>query len=230
MGRDEDGTVSDADFPPGTPLRSAALPYREQEGVLEVLLITRRGRGGWVIPRGKVDRLLGPGESARLHASEKAGVEGEVAAAAFDEYRHGGGHDDPLVQVFLLRVTRELPSWPESDKRERMWVPLRIAAGHVTDPGLARVLSAAAAHFARRPAAGPAAAARVTSYAPATPPPRVVPAAPAARTEASPYAAPRQPARRAATPARLGLLLLATVGVVGLGATALFSWRGRGSP
>src|SRR5215218_5586463 len=114
------------------PARCAALPYRVREGAVEVLLVTARSSKGWIIPKGKIDRARGPRESARREALEEAGVEGETAAAPFDEYRHGGGDDDPLVQVFLLRVTRELPTWPEADERERAWVRATEAPGKVT--------------------------------------------------------------------------------------------------
>jgi 8-oxo-dGTP pyrophosphatase MutT (NUDIX family) len=170
-----------------------------RDGAVEVLLITRRGRDGWIIPKGKASRALGPSESARREALEEAGVEGEVGTAPFDEYRHGGGEDDPSVHVFLLRVTRELASWPEARARKRMWVRIQDAASHVDDPGLARVLSAAAAYLPsqHRPAPG---------------------IEPPARSDG----ASRQPAWRALTPVRLGLVLLA-LGVAALAAFALVS-------
>lgn len=201
MSRNEIGRLS-----PKTPARCAALPYRVRDGVVEVLLITRRGRSGWIIPKGKVDRDLGPGESARREAAEEAGVEGEVASAPFDEYRHGGGDDDPLVQVFLLRVTQELPTWPEADERERRWVRAQQASTHVADPGLARVLSSAASYLATNRPAAPVVAA-----------PPVVPAA-----------GPGQPARGALTPLRIGLGLL-LLGVLAVAAFALASGRRDGA-
>ena len=193
--------------PEGSPRRCAALPYRVREGIVEVLLITRRGRAGWIIPKGKVDRNVGPAESARLEALEEAGVEGEASPAPFDQYRHGGGDDDPLVHVFLLRVTRELPTWPEAAERTRRWVRAHAAAEHVSDPGLARVISAAASYLAR---ARPAEADATPVIGPYAPPP------------------PRQPpARRALTPLRAGLALLA-LGVVAVGAFALVSRQAGG--
>jgi ADP-ribose pyrophosphatase YjhB (NUDIX family) len=188
-----------------------------RDGVVEVLLISRRGRSGWIIPKGKVDRELGPAESARREAVEEAGVEGEVAPAAFDEYRHGGGDDDPLVHVFLLRVTRELPTWPEARERERSWVRAQGAAGHVSDPGLARVLSSAAAYLATERAAAPVVVPPASPYgAPSVVPP------------VNPYGAPRPVPRRALTPLRVGLGLL-LLGVIALAAFALVSGRRDGA-
>lgn len=125
---------------------------------VEVLLVTPRGGDGWIIPKGKVEALLGARRSAAREAEEEAGVQGEIASAPFDRYRHGGGEDGPLVTVFLMRVTRELPSWPEAHQRQRRWAMLDDVPRLVIDPGLARVMRAAADHLATHaPATWPAA-------------------------------------------------------------------------
>lgn len=173
---------------------------------MEALLVTSRSSGGWIIPKGKVDPALGPRESARREAREEAGVEGELGAAAFDEYRQGGDDDGPLVSVFLLRVTDELPTWPEQHQRERAWLPIANAAGRVTDPGLARVLTAAATFLATERPAAPSTVPTTTTFPPAASP---------------------QP-RRAFTPLGLGIALVAAIAVISLAATALQSRKGDG--
>jgi hypothetical protein len=125
-----------------------------------------------------------------------------VGSAPFDEYRHGGGDDDPRVLVFLLRVTRELESWPESRERERSWIRLGAAAGEVTDPGLARVLSSAASYLARD-----------------------APAAPGAAPIVTPYGKPLPPERRGGTTLRLGLVLLG-IALSAVAVSALVSRQG----
>jgi 8-oxo-dGTP pyrophosphatase MutT (NUDIX family) len=138
--------------------QSAALPYRVAGERVEVLLVTRRGGEGWIIPKGKVEPGLGPRRSASREAEEEAGVLGDIAPDLFDQYVHGGGGDGPVVTVFLMRVTRELPSWAEAHQRERRWVTLDEVSGLVVDPGLARVMRTAAEHLATHaPAAWPAA-------------------------------------------------------------------------
>jgi 8-oxo-dGTP pyrophosphatase MutT (NUDIX family) len=130
------------------PAQSAALPYRMRGSVLEVLLVTPRGGDGWILPKGKVEARLGPATSARREAEEEAGVHGEIDATPLDQYRHGGDSDGPLVTVFLMRVTREMASWPEAHERERRWATLDEVSGLVVDPGLARVMRDAAVHLA----------------------------------------------------------------------------------
>lgn len=140
------------------PPQCAALPYRLAGSVVEVLLVTPRGGEGWIIPKGKVEARLGPRRSASREAEEEAGVLGDVDRDAFDQYVHGGGEDGPVVSVFLMRVTREMPSWAEAHQRERRWATLDEVSRLVVDPGLARVMRAAADHLAvHAPAAWPAA-------------------------------------------------------------------------
>jgi len=127
-------------------------------GLVEVLLVTPRGGDGWIIPKGKVERRLGAPRSAAREAEEEGGVRGEIERTPFDQYRHGGGGDGPLVEVFLMRVTRELSSWPEAHQRERRWTTLDDLPQLVIDPGLARVMRAAADHLSTHaPATWPSA-------------------------------------------------------------------------
>jgi 8-oxo-dGTP pyrophosphatase MutT (NUDIX family) len=126
----------------------AALPYRMAGGLVEVLLVTPRGGDGWIIPKGKVEARLGVPGSAAREAKEEGGVRGKIEQTPFDQYRHGGTDDGPLVAVYLMRVTKELSSWRESHQRERRWVTLDEVPRLVVDPGLARVMRAAAEHLA----------------------------------------------------------------------------------
>jgi ADP-ribose pyrophosphatase YjhB (NUDIX family) len=145
--RIEDDALSE-DRSRATLPQCAALPYRVAGERVEVLLVTPRGGVGWIIPKGKVEARLGPRRSAGREAEEEAGVLGEVASEAFDQYVHGGGDDGPVVSVFLMRVTREMPSWPEAHQRERRWATLDEVPRLVVDPGLARVMRAATEHLA----------------------------------------------------------------------------------
>ncbi|WP_420126523.1 NUDIX hydrolase [Longimicrobium sp.] len=129
------------------PAQCAALPYRMNGGLVEVLLVTPRGGEGWIIPKGKVEAKLGVPGSAAQEAVEEGGVRGEIEQTPFDQYRHGGTDDGPLVAVYLMRVTKEMSSWRESHQRERRWATLDDAPRLIIDPGLARVMRAAADHL-----------------------------------------------------------------------------------
>ncbi|MBB4635682.1 NUDIX domain-containing protein [Longimicrobium terrae] len=182
----------------GTPVQCAAIPYRLSDGVAEVLLVTRRSGEGWIVPKGKIEPGLGPRESARREAFEEAGVEGDIGTQPFDHYRHGR-EDGPLVVAFLLRVTREMSSWPEAKERQRAWVPLDDVQTRLTDPGLSRVLRAVAAHLDPAQLAAAPADARNSSSA--------------SRTAG---------ASRGISLFRSGLVLVAVLGLIALAARVMF--------
>jgi 8-oxo-dGTP pyrophosphatase MutT (NUDIX family) len=135
----------------------AALPVRRMEdGKVEVLLLTSRGTGRWIIPKGWPMRKLSPGAAAAREAYEEAGVEGTiqpdlpVGRYHYTKRLDVGGETEILVEVFLLRVERQLAEWPEQAERETRWLKPEEAAGLVAEPELAALLRSAQA-FAEGP-------------------------------------------------------------------------------
>ncbi|MBT00597.1 MAG: hypothetical protein CMI01_18285 [Oceanospirillaceae bacterium] len=120
--------------------QSAAIPYRIQSGEVEVLLITSSSGRYWVLPKGIVEPGLSPQASAAKEAREEAGIEGNVQEQALGQYRQAkwGAHCD--IQVYPMRVTRELPDkeWEETH-RERRWLPLKQACSFLKNPDLAEI-------------------------------------------------------------------------------------------
>lgn len=123
----------------------AVLPYRfggaGKDGPTEILLITSRGTGRWVIPKGNPLTGLSRHASAAIEAEEEAGVLGAVCPIAIGSYhyrkRRANGASVMLdVEVFPLAVTKELGEWKEQDERERRWFPFEDAAGVVDEPDL----------------------------------------------------------------------------------------------
>lgn len=123
----------------------AVLPYRfggpGRDGPTEILLITSRGTGRWVIPKGNPLTGLSRHASAAIEAEEEAGVLGAVCPTAIGSYhyrkRRANGASVMLdVEVFPLAVTKELGEWKEQDERERRWFALDKAAEVVDEPDL----------------------------------------------------------------------------------------------
>jgi 8-oxo-dGTP pyrophosphatase MutT (NUDIX family) len=112
---------------------------------VEVLLVTTRGQGRWIVPKGNVEPDLGPRRSAEREAFEEAGVTGPIGQAPFGHYHHGRSKRGPGVAVFLLRVEEEAAEYPERGLRRRRWVPVEDAARRVGVQGLRDLLGAAAA-------------------------------------------------------------------------------------
>ena len=56
--------------------QSAIIPYRFNDGQLEILLICSSSKKHWVIPKGIIEPGLSPVSSASKEALEEAGVKG----------------------------------------------------------------------------------------------------------------------------------------------------------
>lgn len=122
--------------------QSGVVPFRVVRGAIDVLLITNRGGGRWLVPKGHVEPGLTPLESARKEAIEEAGVEGVAAAAPLGSYVFTKRGAIRVVELFPLEVRRVRRRWQEQSERLRAWVPLATAALRVTHPGLGSCLLA----------------------------------------------------------------------------------------
>ncbi len=123
----------------------AALPLRlAKDGDLEVLLVTSRDTGRWIIPKGWTSKRIKDCKAAAREAREEAGVKGKILRDAIGTYRYikrelGNGALIE-VQVFLLKVSKRCKRWPEKRERRRAWFDLEAAASKVSDPGLSTLI------------------------------------------------------------------------------------------
>ena len=125
----------------------AALPYRlfDDEG-LQVMLITSRGTGRWIVPKGWPMTGLKPWRAAAREAYEEAGIVGDIEKRAAGTYDYQKRLDDGTVttcevDVFPLRVKEELPRWPEQQQRTRRWFSPQEASVLVEEEGLQVLLA-----------------------------------------------------------------------------------------
>lgn len=147
------------------PARALADQPRPQCGViayrrtpdLDVMLLTSRETGRWVIPKGgrMWDRTAQ--ETAATEAYEEAGVVGDVAPIPLGTYDYvkylkSGEGVACRVTVFAMAVTAQLDQWPEQDQRTTRWFAGAESAEQVHEPDLAALIRAFCA------AGGPAAA------------------------------------------------------------------------
>lgn len=157
--------------PVSAPLRQAgAIPYRLGADGLHFLLVTSRGSGRWIFPKGGRH----PGETAARCAAreafEEAGLEGRVAAAPLGAYRgvRSARPGDPRrarrsaieVEMYPLEVTRQHDDWPEKASRRRRWATPAETDALLADRDLAALAEQAAARIL-----APAAPARVARRA-----------------------------------------------------------------
>ena len=124
----------------------AALPWRAGETGTEVLLITSRESGRWVIPKGWPIKGKGPHRSAAQEAFEEAGVKGDpnrraVGIYHYDKRLKSGRLQHVRVFVFPLKVGSEADVWPEKGQRERAWTTPAQASQLVDEPELRKLLA-----------------------------------------------------------------------------------------
>ena len=82
---------------------------REPEKGLQILLVTSRDTGRWVIPKGNPMPNLRGRETAAHEAFEEAGIEGEISEEpvgrfAYAKQRRSGRAVEALVTVYSLKV------------------------------------------------------------------------------------------------------------------------------
>jgi 8-oxo-dGTP pyrophosphatase MutT (NUDIX family) len=127
-------------------LQVAALCCRGAGDETEVLLITSRGTGRWIIPKGWPISGLDAREAALREAWEEAGVRKGVAADdalgsyTYDKMLDGGLALPVETLVFPVRVEEMAADFPEAHQRRRAWVSPREAANMVKEPGLQSIL------------------------------------------------------------------------------------------
>jgi len=133
-------------------LQYAALPYRLRDG-LEILLITSRETGRWVLPKGWPMKGRTAHATAEREALEEAGVKGKIGKVAIGRYSYGkrlsnGAVLACTVEVYPLAVGRRLKRWSEQDQRSLGWFSPPLAAALVEEAELASLIEAFAARVA----------------------------------------------------------------------------------
>lgn len=129
-----------------TGIQVAALPLQcTPEGRVAVGLITSRGTGRWVLPKGWPVPGVALAEAAATEARDEAGLVGEVAESPIGSYRYRKGlHTFASmlceVQVFPLHVTGQLSDWREREQRRVAFFWPEAAAECVAEPELAALL------------------------------------------------------------------------------------------
>jgi Na/Pi-cotransporter len=124
----------------------AALPFRRRSNFgTEVMLVTSRGTGRWIIPKGWPMRGKAPHAAAAREALEEAGVAGRIGKESIGSFAHKKVLKEGRVvvcevHVFPLEVTRQRKTWPEKGKREVQWFSPAEAARAVQEPVLGKII------------------------------------------------------------------------------------------
>ncbi len=123
-------------------LQVAALCHRGDGDDRQFLLITSRGTGRWIIPKGWPIRGMKSNEAALQEAWEEAGVRsGDVSAKPIGTYTYEKKQDTgwtiPVeTLVFSIDVRDMADTFPEDSERTRKWVTAAEAAEMVDEDEL----------------------------------------------------------------------------------------------
>lgn len=122
---------------PNLPIQTGVLPWRlAANNGIEVLLVTSRRSGRWIIPKGWPMPGKSLAEAAAQEAFEEAGVTGTVDPKPLGSFRHSKqavGTRDVEVNILVhpMWVDREFQKWPEIGERKRKWFSPKDAAKRV---------------------------------------------------------------------------------------------------
>lgn len=119
--------------------QSGVIPYRTGKGKVEILLITSRSGRRWVIPKGIVEPHLSPRRSAAKEALEEAGIKGKLSRKSIGSFTYEKWSGTCHVDVFEMRVERQMEKWQEQ-VRTRRWFSVSDAAAKVDEKKLRQLI------------------------------------------------------------------------------------------
>ncbi len=128
-------------------MQVAALCYRDRPEGREVLVITSRDTGRWIIPKGWPMRGKESSEAALQEAWEEAGVrKGKASDTPVGHFsyrkRKAAGWSQPVkTLVYPIEVKQLADRFPEANQRQRKWVSQFEAANLVHEPELKDLLT-----------------------------------------------------------------------------------------
>nr|WP_256474126.1 NUDIX hydrolase [Lutimaribacter sp. EGI FJ00013] len=129
----------------GVHTQYAALCYRLRKDKPQFLLVTSRGTGRWILPKGWPMKGKSPAKTALREAWEEAGVRGRAGKDPIGVYSYrkvvGRGRVLPCVALIFPVEVKSLDSdFPEAKQRRRKWFGRKKAIARVTEPDLAALL------------------------------------------------------------------------------------------
>jgi 8-oxo-dGTP pyrophosphatase MutT (NUDIX family) len=126
--------------------QAGVIAYRIVDAKVQVLLITSRDTGRWIIPKGNIDAGVTPAKAAEKEAYEEAGVKGTITSLlplgiyTYFKKLESGEARAATVEVYLLRVKKRLKKWPEKGERKLSWVSIKEAVRLIEESGVVPLL------------------------------------------------------------------------------------------
>ena len=126
-------------------LQVGALALREGPSGREVLMISSRGRGVWLLPKGWPMKNKTLPQSAATEAWEEAGLRGTISEEPCGQYlyhktREAGFGQWCEVLIYPITDVTLAEDYPEKGLRERRWIGLAQACAEAGEPELRKFL------------------------------------------------------------------------------------------
>jgi CYTH domain-containing protein/ADP-ribose pyrophosphatase YjhB (NUDIX family) len=118
------------------------LPYMFKDRKLHLLLVTSSSGNRWILPKGRQEPDMTPHEVAIMEAVEEAGVLGTLRQ---DLRTRCQMIDGRFLQLYAMKISKLLKSWPEMNVRRRRLFPISDALEMIGDPGVAKAVRRLAA-------------------------------------------------------------------------------------
>ncbi|MDF1609839.1 NUDIX hydrolase [Hoeflea sp. YIM 152468] len=126
--------------------QAAAVVFRGSGDTREILLITSRDTGRWIVPKGWIEADEDGAQAAVRETWEEAGIvgsalpDGPVGHYRYLKRRMRRGDAVCDVDVYLLELIEQKARWPEKGHRKRKWFPVAAAISLVGEIGLKDVM------------------------------------------------------------------------------------------
>ncbi len=121
------------------------LPYARIAGDIAFLLITSRGTGKWLFPKGAPIEGLSAWEAAACEAREEAGISGTIDNNPIGLYRdwktRKSGRIAIEVTLFPMQVEQQFEDWHDSRNRHRHWAIHAEACKLLINPELIALMT-----------------------------------------------------------------------------------------
>ena len=127
--------------------QAAALPVViNADGEPRVIMVTSRGSGRWILPKGNLITGLAPHEAARKEALEEAGLIGRIKKKSLGAYAQWKLVDGvwvlATVMVFPMKVERRVDDYKEAGQRQVLETSFADAIENVYEFELKEIIRA----------------------------------------------------------------------------------------
>lgn len=119
-------------------------PYLFKDRKLHVLLVTSSSGNRWILPKGRQEPDMTPHEVAIMEAAEEAGALGSLR---HDVRIRCQMNDGRFLQLYAMKISKLLGSWPEENFRLRRLLPITDALEMIEDASIVRAMRRLAAQL-----------------------------------------------------------------------------------